>query len=55
MKKYMNFVAAGLDPDGQFLHQIRRSASEADFMRVCERFLDHARPAFPEPAQQLAA
>jgi tRNA-dihydrouridine synthase len=55
MKKYMNFAAAGLDPEGQFLHQIRRVTTEAEFMRVCERFLDHARPAFPEPAQQLAA
>lgn len=56
MKKYMNFVAVGLDPGGQFLHQIRRVATEAEFMSTCERFLDHDRPVFP-PAEpkQLAA
>lgn len=55
MKKYMNFIAAGLDPEGQFLHQIRRVTTEADFMTTCERFLDHPRPAFGEGAQQRLA
>jgi tRNA-dihydrouridine synthase B len=56
MKKYLNFLAVGIDPEGQFLHQIRRVLTEADFMSVCERFLDHNRPAFaPSEAKQLAA
>jgi tRNA-dihydrouridine synthase B len=46
MKKYMNFVGLGLDPEGQFLHQIRRVTKKADFFGVCERFLAHERAAF---------
>ena len=41
MKKYMNFIAAGIDPEGRFLHDIRRVTTEADFFRTCERFLNH--------------
>lgn len=56
MKKYMNFIAAGLDPEAQFLHEIRRVTTEAQFMETCDRFLDHAGPAFPPPeANRLAA
>jgi nifR3 family TIM-barrel protein len=47
MKKYMNYVAVGIDPDAQFLFQIRRVTTEEEFFRVCERFLDHDREAFP--------
>ena len=46
MKKYMNFIGVGLDPTGQFLHQIRRVTTEAEFFRTCEQFLDHDRPVF---------
>lgn len=56
MKKYMNFVAAGLDPEGQFLHQIRRVRTEVEFHTTCETYLDHDRPAFPGAAStRLAA
>lgn len=48
MKKYMNYIAAGLDPEGQFLHQIRRVTTECEFMETCQRFLDHDAPAFTE-------
>lgn len=41
MKKYMNFIGLGVDPAGQFLHQIRRVAAKADFFRVCHAFLEH--------------
>lgn len=44
MKKYMNFIGEGVEPTGQFLHQIRRVTSEAEFFRVCETFLDHDQP-----------
>ena len=44
MKKYMNYLGVGLDPDGQFLHQIRRVTTRADFFRVCRSFLEHDRP-----------
>jgi tRNA-dihydrouridine synthase B len=41
MKKYLNFIGLGVEPTGQFLHQIRRVTTRADFFRVCEEFLDH--------------
>ena len=41
MKKYMNFLGLGLEPAGQFLHQIRRVTTQVEFLRVCEAFLDH--------------
>lgn len=44
MKKYMNFLGAGIEPKAEFLHQIRRVTTEADFFRVCEEFLDHDLP-----------
>jgi len=51
LKKYMNFLALGLEPTGQFLHQIRRVSTHADFFRVCEEFLDHDLPMPPEPLE----
>ena len=33
MKKYLNFVGVGLEPTGQFLHQIRRATTELEFFR----------------------
>ena len=50
MKKYMNFVAAGIDPQGQFLHEIRRVTSEPDFFATCERFLNHTDEVFTRAA-----
>jgi tRNA-dihydrouridine synthase B len=47
MKKYMNYLAVGIDAEGQFLYQIRRVTTAIDFFRTCERFLDHDGPAFP--------
>lgn len=41
MKLYMIHLAPGVEPEGRFLHQIRRVASEAEFFRVCETYLDH--------------
>ena len=49
MKKYMNYLGMGVDAEGQFLHQIRRVSTEADFFRVCADFLDHDRPMPLEP------
>ena len=42
MKKFMNFIGEGVGE--QFLHDIRRVATTADFFRVCEEFLDHGEP-----------
>jgi hypothetical protein len=51
MKKYMNYLGVGAEPTGQFLHQIRRVSTRADFFRVCEEFLNHdqATPLEPFP------
>src|SRR5215469_9383399 len=49
MKKYLNFIGMGVEPTGQFLHQIRRVSTKEDFFRVCEEFLGHDRPMPLEP------
>lgn len=49
MKKYLNFVGLGVEPTGNFLHDIRRVATRDDFFRVCESFLDHDGPMPLEP------
>ena len=54
MKKYLNYLGAGVEPTGQFLHQIRRVTTKADFFRVCEDFLNHDRAMPLEPFQHEA-
>ena len=49
MKKYMNYLGMGVEPTGQFLHQIRRVETKGDFFRVCDEFLNHDRPMPLEP------
>jgi tRNA-dihydrouridine synthase len=49
MKKYMNYLGVGVEPTGQFLHQIRRVTTTANLFRVCGEFLDHDRPMPLEP------
>ncbi len=49
MKKYMNYLGVGVEPSGQFLHQIRRVNTKADFFRVCEQFMSHEAPMPLEP------
>ena len=46
MKKYTNYLGEGIGPD--FLHDIRRVTTKADFFGVCRRALDHGRPMFLE-------
>ena len=53
MKKYMNLVGEGMEPPAPFLHRIRRAESRADFMAVCEDFLDHDQPMRLEPAPPM--
>jgi tRNA-dihydrouridine synthase len=47
MKKFTNFIGEGLGEN--YLHDIRRVATTADFWRVCETFLDHDEPMTLEP------
>ena len=49
MKKYLNYLAVGVEPTGKFLHDIRRVTTCADFFRVCAEHLDHDRPLPLEP------
>src|ERR1035438_8639669 len=49
MKRYMNYLGVGAEPTGEFLHQIRRVSTQADFLRVCEEFLNHGPPLPLEP------
>lgn len=49
MKKYLNYIAVGVEPSGQFLHQIRRVTTRADFFGVCSEFLEHDQPMPLEP------
>jgi len=47
MKKFTNFIGEGLG--GNFLHDIRRVETTADFWRVCEESLNHDEPMTLEP------
>ena len=49
MKKYLNYIGLGIEPTGQFLHHIRRVATEAEFFKICEDYLSHDRPMPLEP------
>jgi tRNA-dihydrouridine synthase B len=39
MKKYLNFVGQGVDPEGAFLQAMRRSSTEAELFAVCDAHL----------------
>lgn len=41
MKRYLNFLGAGVTGDGQFLHRLRRADSKKEFFGICRDFLDH--------------
>ena len=47
MKKFTNFIGEGIAPE--FLHDIRRVETTADFWRVCEEFFSHDRLLTLEP------
>jgi len=49
MKKYLNYLGIGVEPSGQFLHQIRRVTTRAELFRICDDFLNHDGPMPLEP------
>jgi tRNA-dihydrouridine synthase B len=51
MKKYLNFVGQSVDPAGAFLHDMRRTETEAELLSVCDRHLlaEPGREFAPEP------
>jgi nifR3 family TIM-barrel protein len=40
IKKYLHFIAQGVDPEGAFLDQIKRVQTEKEFFQICDRFLN---------------
>jgi tRNA-dihydrouridine synthase len=57
MKKFINYLGEGVPEHpssvaGSFLHQIRRSQTEAEFYRICGEFLDHDLPMRLEPLNE---
>src|ERR1043166_4569214 len=54
MKKYLNYIAAGAEPTGGFLHDIRRVTTRHDFFAVCEKSLDHGDAMPTEPFARAA-
>ena len=58
LKKFLNFVGLGVDPGGNFLHEMRRAEGMAELMACCDRHLLGARagePHAPEPHPGLVA
>jgi tRNA-dihydrouridine synthase B len=49
MKKYMNYLGMGVEPTGEFLHRVRRTATRAEFFGLCSEFLEHDQPMPLEP------
>jgi tRNA-dihydrouridine synthase len=39
MKKFLNFIGQSVDPDGVFLHAMRRTQTEKELFSVCDRHL----------------
>ena len=39
MKKFLNFIGQGVDPDGQFIYQARRAQSEQELFEISDRFM----------------
>jgi tRNA-dihydrouridine synthase len=50
MKRYMNFIGAGLAQSDVFLHGIRRSTTRDEFFAICTEHLDHLGPMALRPA-----
>jgi tRNA-dihydrouridine synthase B len=57
MKKYLNFVGQSVDPEGRFLHDMRRAMTEAELFAVCDRHLlaDPTKPFADEPYPGIIA
>lgn len=52
VKKHLNFLGTGIDANGLFLHQMRRTTSRAELSRVAADFLDHDQPVPLEPISE---
>jgi tRNA-dihydrouridine synthase B len=57
LKKYLNFIGQGVDPEGKFLFEMRRARIEAELFGICDRYLlsEPERPFAIEPYPGLIA
>ena len=39
MKKFLNFIGQGVDPEGQFIYNARRAQSEDELFSICRQFM----------------
>lgn len=39
MKKFLNFIGQGVDPEGQFIYEARRAQSESALFDICGRYM----------------
>lgn len=39
MKKFLNFIGQGVDPEGDFLHEVRRTRTADEFFTCCDKHL----------------
>jgi tRNA-dihydrouridine synthase B len=39
LKKYLNFIGQGVDPEGKFLFKMRRARTEVELFEICDRYL----------------
>lgn len=57
LKKFLNFVGAGVDENGEFLHKMRRSRGIVEMMKICDTFMleneNAQKPFRPEPFENL--
>ncbi len=55
LKKFVNFIGQGVDPQGRFVKTMRRAENSTDFFRVCDHFLiEGGRDAEPFPMEPYA-
>ena len=59
LKRYLIFIGEGVDPEGQFLFDVRRVKDESDLFRVCDQYLvdggNGAKPFADEPFPGVTA
>ena len=53
MKRYLNFIGAGITGDGLFLDRIRRARGRDEFFGTCREYLDHTEAMTLEPPANL--
>jgi tRNA-dihydrouridine synthase len=48
LKKFLNFVGLGVDPEGQFVYRARRAQTQSELMQICDDWLiDNERAELP--------